>query len=318
MHRGISGPQKIDQKIPAREKDATEGLMALNRDTYMKWINGSTGSSAELREKLASLEADRAGWKDKLARVEGRKQQAEFDLADEKTIARIEIDRVVALGRIAGFEGRISETRKELEDARVAERAKSESQFIERHRAHYQRYRAALLTIADVHNALTALRAQARAQLGDARSDVVLPVFAYAGVLMAPFIADWCDRNDAAVLASPPPEVQQARGCAVAVAPAPNNANLQAPVALNRSGKPEILQRLTAERTPDDLAPLRVGEARVRVHRNGYHVDDNSVQCHSGQIVRMPEIRARHAAGVGLVTILETADQTAARPEARP
>jgi hypothetical protein len=52
-----------------------------------------------------------------------------------------------------------------------------------------------------------------------------------------------------------------------------------------------------AERTPDDLAPLEPGQARVRVLRAGFSPADDKPQSHYGQLLRMPIQAALRAEG---------------------
>jgi hypothetical protein len=77
-----------------------------------------------------------------------------------------------------------------------------------------------------------------------------------------------------------------------------------------------------AERTPDDLAPLEPGQARVRVLRAGYSPADNRPQAHYGQLLRMPIQAAQRAEGA--IEIVERYGDPALNsaapevPEARP
>jgi hypothetical protein len=67
--------------------------------------------------------------------------------------------------------------------------------------------------------------------------------------------------------------------------------------------------RHSAERVPDDLAPLEPGEARVKVLRAGYSPADNRPQCSYGQVVRMPLGLAARAEDRGALVIIEAAPE---------
>lgn len=69
--------------------------------------------------------------------------------------------------------------------------------------------------------------------------------------------------------------------------------------------------RHSAERVPDDLAPLEPGEARVKVLRAGYSPADNRPQCSYGQLVVMPLGLAARAEDRGALVIIEAAPEGA-------
>lgn len=70
-----------------------------------------------------------------------------------------------------------------------------------------------------------------------------------------------------------------------------------------------------ARRTPDDLSPLKPGEARVKVVRYGYAPADDRPAAAYGQIVRMPAATALRAQDNGAVEIIESGMSTVAAQE---
>jgi hypothetical protein len=76
----------------------------------------------------------------------------------------------------------------------------------------------------------------------------------------------------------------------------------------------------TAQRMPDDFAPLEVGQARVRVLRAGFSPADDRPQTHYGQILRMPIQAALRAEGAIEIVEYLTASEAATpdAPEVRP
>ena len=291
--------------------------MALDLSNFLQFLNGSTGSSEELREKVEGLERELVNWSERLTRAEARKTQSEFDLAPERELARIEVDRQVALGRVAGITRRIEETRRALTEAEKAERLKARRDAELSLHADCLLFDRELLSPCIARAAELLPRAEALGRSTDVTSLLAL-------------LAQWIPerRQDfyagLARLAREPTAVVPPQRPAATPAPSfPQNAvHLRdaRPLPKATSQRPVTLDDGAAVPSyaaplPDAAGPVPHGRVRVRTLRPGYP-DPQGRSSQSGRTLDLDAETAKAAAKAGAVEILQS--EPALLPSAAP
>ncbi len=276
--------------------------------TIIKRLNGSAVEPLSLAEALEQLGRDRETVRADIADLNARRKQALLDDATDAELDKIErqIDRAnVKLEKLTLAEAPL---REQLEAARAKARAEAEPGLIAEFRAAFNDYVVQLQALAEVQRRQTEVRERAREVLGDHRAQMLLPVFVYGGFLTAEHIADWIERNSAAL------------ATAAGARPVP-----QSPIVTQRRPPPERPAGSTqrgvsladrpatshAPRAADDTSPPAAGETSVIVIRSGYTGPDGIIS-HAGHRRRLPREIAQKAALHGAVEILPSSGAASA------
>jgi hypothetical protein len=151
-----------------------------------------------------------------------------------------------------------------------------------------------------------AARAAAVREVGE-HAIAAFPVFVFGGILGQGFAASWAAEFDSRLESFRAPRAPRPAATAKTEAAArpKKPASLQHPIGLN-SGVEIPPKLFGAKRAPDDEAPLKPGQVRVKVLRHGYSPADDRPQCHFGQLIQLPRTTAERVAAAGVVEIIES------------
>jgi len=284
-------------------------------------LNGSGGDPKALRALLEQLGRDREAALGKIEDLKQKRRQALLDDLSDAEIDKIERAQERAAILVQKIDLALPGVRERLGAAEIAARRAAEPGIAKEYSAVFRDYCEALRKIASAHRAVEAIQAKARSALGDARTNVLLPSFMYAGLLVASEVEMWIDRNAREMLrqidalANPPPvKAREAAPPApvervLARPPAPTGTPQRHGVDSSDYGpwskRPTPPHLLTASRQPDDTTALLEGECRVRSLRDGWSPAMDRGQTHRGQLVKMPLLDAQLAVRAGVAQIVE-------------
>jgi hypothetical protein len=268
-------------------------------------LNGHGEDPQSLEEALKLLADQKAAACAALTECQERRRQALLDDASDTALDKLEREIARAETRIEKLTIAEPSLRTRLSAAQAAARQRRWNSHRETYRAAAIEFIAAARAAAEKHAALVAIVGQARREGFEREAAAAMPPTPNIGG--SPVLAtDLLDLFELAVAGHS--AISQSRAAAPAAAPA--------------ARLPHERQRMTDSQhqvrlyehpaptwepgTPDDLAPLQPGEARVKVLRGGFSPADDRPQCRYGQIVRMPRAVAQNAANRGAVEVLET------------
>jgi hypothetical protein len=281
--------------------------MALNFDSLVEWINGSTGSTVELREKLESQERELTGWREKLKQLEARNEQADVDLADEKVLARIATDIRGASSRIKGLTRRIEKTRELLQAAEATERSEAERKAKADLHTELEQFEREMFYPC-VSRSAELLRRAERVGVGEGITGLLDLQARFMLERVPGFRAAMAElvRKPSSVAPAPKPSTPQAHR-----EPPPRMLDSGGPVV--HRGDPRVVEELEIVQRPTPLPPAPTGAvapgmARVKTLRSGY------LGLPMGAIVDVALYDARQAKRNGAIDILEEAPPLAVNP----
>lgn len=277
-------------------------------------LNGSAESAGAITEALADVRNERQAIELRLVELSDQRRRALLDDVDDAGVAKIERLQERERLRIEKADITIPALEARLQDARARERKAAEPGFVKEHGAAFAAYCEALRAAAEAHRRQEEIRARAAKLLGTHRAAVLVPAFAYGGMLTAANLDEWFARNARELEFASGTREHQSTHRPTQSAPKPERlpGSMQHPVSL-AVGMGAVPR---APRAVDDTAPLEPGQVRVKVMRAGFSPADDRPQATYGQLLRMPAETAVRAAGRGAVEIVET--RMSAAPGAAP
>jgi hypothetical protein len=301
-------------------------------NVILKNLNGHGSEAASLDAALVQLARDRDEVR---ARITELKQQKHQQLLDDASDADLDkVERLIARAETRLEKLNLAEAplRERLTAAKGVAKKKAVERHFESMAGAYKQLRDAALAAEAAQVALMAARDAAVREVGE-HAISSFPIFAYGGLLGHGMVQAWAADNDrileAARASRQPRKPKVAEKPVKAAATLPSWLDRKSPgydhpasqslrnIGTTRS--PDSMQHpiemaggvqttpelLSAKRAADDLSPLKYGQVRVRILRNGYSPADNLPQCFAGQLVVMPRKKAEVVAAHGVVEITE-------------
>ena len=276
-------------------------------NALLKKLNGHGVDVESLMIALEQLGSERQTSQRDLGELKVRRHQALLDDAPDSSLDKLERDIERTETRLKKIDLAEPGIRTRLTAAQATARKAAEPGFVEEYSKAFADYRGALLALVDAHQRQENIRVRAGQVLGGSRVDVLMPAFAYRGVMTIDHVQMWISRNSRELLTSAEnasaPRVRESAAQPVQVEKAQHE-SLQHGIYMAHGVE---MPSLTAPRAPDDTAPLHADQVRVKILRAGYSPRDDSPQCVYGQIIRMPRRVAEYVENMGIVEIIEGA-----------